>query len=112
LFDAGQAYSNMLKRFKAAGGELDVQPALQGIDLRRLRIYRGKYHYDGIGNPVIELRKGANFGTRMEELVHHFQVDEMLKRGFSLKEIAAWEKQIEAQAKAIVSAFGFKWVPK
>lgn len=48
----------------------------------------------------------------MEELVHHFQVDEMLKRGFSLKEIAAWEKQIEAQAKAIVSAFGFKWLPK
>lgn len=102
----------MLQKFKKAGGELDVDPSRVGINLRKGRTYRGNYHYDGVNSPVVELRKGHNFGTRMEELVHHFQVDELLKRGFSLKQINAWETRIEQWAKDIVSAYGFKWIPK
>ena len=70
-------------------------------------VFSGRYVFGRNTIPRIELRMGATFGTRMEELIHHLQVQELLRRGFTLSEIRAFRAVIERQAWEIVEAYGF-----
>ena len=110
LYDAGQAYTAMLRGFRAEGGILDVKLSRLTYGVRG-SVVRGRYLVGTDVPPTIEIRMGGNFGTRMEELLHHFQTQELLGRGYNLSQIRGRRHFIENQARQILEAYGFQRVP-
>ena len=106
LENAGREYARLLREFKADGGKLVVDKSRHGWSSQG-NLIAGRYIRTADGSVSIELHKLATFGTRIEELYHHWQYKQLRGMGFSEREIRGMTSLIERNAKEFIERLGF-----
>lgn len=71
-------------------------------------LFWGEYKFDDAGAATITYFEDATFGTRLEELIHHVQVQDLRKQGKTREQIIKMRKSIETECTRILQTYGFE----